>query len=96
MVPHPGGGAFEAKLISASDVDLQELLCGGWIVQHYLDKPCPAKVAEWLFQIMCRHRDQHIVNSAFQAQWVLLEAGTEVRPVLESAIGINNLRCWGY
>ena len=79
MVPHPDGDSFEIKLLSESDCDLQELLCGGWILQYYLDKPCPAEVAEWLFEIMCRHRDQHISSSAFQALWVLLEAATEVR-----------------
>ncbi|XP_078358629.1 SMC5-SMC6 complex localization factor protein 2-like [Oculina patagonica] len=79
MVPHPGEDTFEAKLMSASDTDLQELLCGGWILQHYLDKPCPSEVAEWLFQIMCRHRDQHIISSAFKVLWVMLEAATENR-----------------
>ena len=79
MVPQPDKDTFEAKLMSASGNDLQELLCGGWILQHYLDKPCPSEVAEWLFQIMCRHRDQHIISSSFQVLCVMLEAATEVR-----------------
>ena len=64
MAPQPDGDTFEAKLMLASDSDLQELLCGGWILQHYLDKHCPSEVAEWLFHIMCRHRDQHIISSS--------------------------------
>ena len=78
MVPHPQGNSFEAKLVLASDIELQELLCGGWVLQHYLDKPCPSEVAEWLFQIMCRHRDQHVIITSFQVLWIMLEAATEV------------------
>lgn len=78
MVPHPQGNSFEAKLVLASDIELQELLCGGWVLQHYLDKPCPPEVAEWLFQIMCRHRDQHVIITSFQVLWIMLEAATEV------------------
>lgn len=79
MVPHPVSDTFEGKLFMALDSDLQELLCGGWILQHYLDRPCPPEVADWLFQIMCRHNDQHIVSSSFQVLWTLVEAATEVR-----------------
>lgn len=79
MVPHPQGNSFEAKLVLASDIELQELLCGGWVLQHYLDKPCPSEVAEWLFQIMCRHRDQHVIITSFQVLWIMLEAATEDR-----------------
>ena len=79
MVPHPVSDTFEGKLFTALDSDLQELLCGGWILQHYLDRPCPPEVADWLFQIMCRHSDQHIVSSSFQVLWALVEAATEVR-----------------
>ncbi|XP_022805706.1 uncharacterized protein LOC111342848 isoform X3 [Stylophora pistillata] len=79
MVPHPHGNSFEAKLVSASDIELQELLCGGWVLQHYLDTLCPSEVAEWLFQIMCRHTDQHIINTCFQVLWIMLEAATEDR-----------------
>ena len=78
MVPHPQGNSFEAKLVLASDIELQELLCGGWVLQHYLDKPCPSEVAEWLFQILCRHRDQHVIITSFQVLWIMLEAATEV------------------
>lgn len=80
MVPPPSSdNTFEAKLLTASDSDLQELLCGGWILQHYLDNPCPPEVTDWLFQIMCRHSNQHIISSSFQVLWVLVEASTENR-----------------
>ena len=93
MVPHPGGDTFEAKLLSASDTDLEELLCGGWVLQHYLDKPCPPEVAEWLFQIMCRHRDQHIISASFQALWVMLEAATEVGAIIKHSKTNLKLQC---
>ncbi|XP_068709472.1 SMC5-SMC6 complex localization factor protein 2-like isoform X1 [Montipora foliosa] len=77
--PSPECDTFEGKLVVASSSDLQELLCGGWILQHYLDRFCPADVAYWLFQILCRHRDQHIISSSFQILWTLTEAATEKR-----------------
>ena len=74
----PECDTFEGKLVVASSSDLQELLCGSWILQHYLDRFCPADVAYWLFQILCRHSDQHIISSSFQVLWTLTEAATEV------------------
>ena len=78
MRPPPEGDSFESKLLTASSRDLQELLCGGWILQHYLDRPCPPDVAHWLFQILCRHSDRHIIKSSFDVLWVLTEAAAEV------------------
>ncbi|XP_029195881.2 uncharacterized protein LOC114961374 isoform X2 [Acropora millepora] len=79
MRPPPEGDSFESKLLTASSRDLQELLCGGWILQHYLDRPCPPDVAHWLFQILCRHSDRHIIKSSFDVLWVLTEAAAENR-----------------
>ena len=78
MRPPPEGDTFESKLLTTSSRDLQELLCGGWILQHYLDRPCPPDVAYWLFQILCRHSDRHIIKSSFDVLWVLTEAAAEV------------------
>ena len=78
MCPPPEGDTFEGKLLTAPSSDLQELLCGGWILQHYLDRPCPADVAYWLFQILCRHSDRHIIKSSFDILWILTEAAAEV------------------
>ena len=80
MLPRPNKDTFEAALLSGSDSDLQELLCGGWILQQYLNRPCPSEVADWLFQVMCRHRDQHAISSSFQVLWAMLEVVTEVMP----------------
>ena len=82
MLPHPENYSFEAKVMSGSDADLQELICGGWILQHYLDWPCPSEVSEWLFQVMCRHQDQHVISSTFQVLWVMVETATEVSSCL--------------
>lgn len=82
MLPHPENYSFEAKVMSGSDADLQELICGGWILQHYLDWPCPSEVSEWLFQVMCRHQDQHVISSTFQVLWVMVEIATEVSSCL--------------
>lgn len=82
MLPHPENYSFEAKVMSGSDADLQELICGGWILQHYLDWPCPSEVSEWLFQVMCRHQDQHVISSSFQVLWVMVETATEVSSCL--------------
>lgn len=79
MLPYPERNSFEEKLLMASDTDLQELLCGGWILQHYLNRACPREVCYWLFQIMCQHNDHHIINAAFQVLWAMIEAATEVR-----------------
>ncbi|XP_074613049.1 SMC5-SMC6 complex localization factor protein 2-like isoform X1 [Acropora palmata] len=79
MRPPPEDDTFESKLLTASSRDLQELLCGGWILQHYLDRPCPPDVAYWLFQILCRHSDRHIIKSSFDVLWLLTEAAAENR-----------------
>lgn len=79
MRPPPEGDSFESKLLTAPSRNLQELLCGGWILQHYLNRPCPPDVAHWLFQILCRHSDRHIIKSSFDVLWVLTEAAAENR-----------------
>ena len=76
----PSANGFEKLLVTSSCTKLHELLCGGWIMNHYLMKPCPRPVAEWLFDVMCHHQDTHVSSCAYQALWALLIAGTEVRP----------------
>ena len=81
------GDSIEQLLKTSTCEQLQELLCGGWILNHYLMKPCPPNVAEWLFDIMCQHEDIHVVSCAYQALWAFLLAGSEVRNLSHRDIG---------
>ena len=95
MLPRPENDSFEAKVMSGSDADLQEIICGGWILQHYLDWPCPSEVSEWLFQVMCRHQDHHVISSTFQVLWVMVETATEASSCLTVFVFKGQLGCLG-
>lgn len=61
-------------------MEIQELLCGGWITQRYLVRPCPQNVVQWLFHILSYHLDSHTVQASYNCLWSLLNAEpTKVR-----------------
>jgi hypothetical protein len=78
-VPNPfNEDTFLLKLISSKSDDIKEIINGGWLMQYYLKRPCPAPVAEWVFHIMCFYPDTFVSSQCFKTLWALLRAGTEV------------------
>ncbi|KXJ22923.1 SMC5-SMC6 complex localization factor protein 2 [Exaiptasia diaphana] len=82
---------FLENLISSKPSAVKEVICGQWFLQYYLKRPCPAPLAEWIFNIMCVYPDVYLSTHCFKALWALLRAGYQVQNGIPKGIrGISN------
>jgi hypothetical protein len=66
---------------------LSQLICERWFLLCYRQKPCPAAIWQWLFQIMCLSCDQYLTERVYFNLKTLVDWSIDVENVYVPGVG---------